>query len=614
MFAKLVRACVLLLLLLLSATVPAAAAAVDVYAGPGTSYDAMGTIDTNRIEKAVKIEGDWIEIETSGMRGYIPAAAVPTLCTDQVPRVVQTLSQNVTPYPQTILLNKDLRLFDEAIVCRSPAMPMAVIETLPAGTPVRLLSTEVDDYVTYGQIEVADAHGRWRGYVSLDDLLSHDNPLHDFDGVKQTNAIVHYEGHDYYSTTGMPPKGAVGKQWHIVEEVGLTHRKINVLAGVTAMIAANGLNDDVIQASGGGQSTSLYNAKTRRMENMNLASTKKVNGIAIADAAFSGLSSFAAGADQSTFYKVSLMKCDDERKIVIRTGKPFESNYAGKKLTLYELLTKRNPGSWFSHPDDEYLKRIYPELPKDHRYHMNLTYASDFSENPYGCYIFFDKNFKAYATTIIHSGTEFKIYDQSTFLFDMVPDLARCVIPLGDEDTQTLRTLLEENGFHLTDTETPETERTTPSATQAETPPVLPPRTETPAAQPARPVPQKTRSEREQERQQLSEQKLSELVGTYKGSYVPTQGETGLTLTVYKENGKYWALFDFYNLPGRSNSLTGNYLMKVSYNTYRDTYVLKGWKWLHHPGNYLYANLDGKLENGVLSGTSPWKFRVERIR
>lgn len=46
------------------------------------------------------------------------------------------------------------------------------------------------------------------------------------------------------------------------------------------------------------------------------------------------------------------------------------------------------------------------------------------------------------------------------------------------------------------------------------------------------------------------EQDLSQLVGVYEGSYFASQGETGLTLTVYEENGGYRALFDFYNLPG----------------------------------------------------------------
>ena len=54
------------------------------------------------------------------------------------------------------------------------------------------------------------------------------------------------------------------------------------------------------------------------------------------------------------------------------------------------------------------------------------------------------------------------------------------------------------------------------------------------------------------------------MVGVYEGSYFASQGETGLTLTVYEENGGYRALFDFYNLPGRTNAKEGSYTMDVT--------------------------------------------------
>lgn len=56
---------------------------------------------------------------------------------------------------------------------------------------------------------------------------------------------------------------------------------------------------------------------------------------------------------------------------------------------------------------------------------------------------------------------------------------------------------------------------------------------------------------------------LQDLVGVYQGSYFATQGETGLTLTVYEEAGTYRALFEFYNLPGCTNSEEGSYTMLV---------------------------------------------------
>ncbi len=36
---------------------------IDVYAGPGTDYTSMGTINKKYVKRAVKIENDWVEIE-----------------------------------------------------------------------------------------------------------------------------------------------------------------------------------------------------------------------------------------------------------------------------------------------------------------------------------------------------------------------------------------------------------------------------------------------------------------------------------------------------------------------------------------------------------------------
>lgn len=107
---------------------------------------------------------------------------------------------------------------------------------------------------------------------------------------------------------------------------------------------------------------------------------------------------------------------------------------------------------------------------------------------------------------------------------------------------------------------------------------------------------------------------LRQLVGTYQGSYFPPQGETGLTLTIFEENQKFKALFDFYNLLGKTNSKSGKYYMNVTFDKKREQYILNGYEWVERPDSYLFANLKGTLSNGVFSGVSPWKFSVQRIK
>ena len=105
---------------------------------------------------------------------------------------------------------------------------------------------------------------------------------------------------------------------------------------------------------------------------------------------------------------------------------------------------------------------------------------------------------------------------------------------------------------------------------------------------------------------------LQDLVGVYQGSYFATQGETGLTLTVYEENGTYQALFDFYNLPGRTNAKEGSYTMAVTV-TSQGTVRFTAEKWIEQPFGYMLLDLEGTLQDDVLSGQSPTPFSVTKV-
>lgn len=104
---------------------------------------------------------------------------------------------------------------------------------------------------------------------------------------------------------------------------------------------------------------------------------------------------------------------------------------------------------------------------------------------------------------------------------------------------------------------------------------------------------------------------LEDLVGVYEGSYFSSQGETGLTLTVYEENGGYRALFDFYNLPGRTNAKEGSYTMDVTV-TDQGTFRFEADQWVEKPFGYVLLDLEGTLQGEVLSGQSPTRFSVTR--
>lgn len=96
---------------------------------------------------------------------------------------------------------------------------------------------------------------------------------------------------------------------------------------------------------------------------------------------------------------------------------------------------------------------------------------------------------------------------------------------------------------------------------------------------------------------------LDKLIGKYVGSYTVTSNmKRGLTLTVYWQDGRYEAAFEFYGLPGRAKSEKGKYFMTISYDESKNAYLLDGFEWVDRPGNYVFADLIGTLDSNIFSG------------
>jgi hypothetical protein len=95
----------------------------------------------------------------------------------------------------------------------------------------------------------------------------------------------------------------------------------------------------------------------------------------------------------------------------------------------------------------------------------------------------------------------------------------------------------------------------------------------------------------------------NELVGVWKGSYGANQGETGLTLNVYKEGDVYKSIFHFYNLPSRTNATEGKYHMQVLYDKSTKIHYLRGYEWIERPGNYVFVDLEGTVAGNIFSGS-----------
>ena len=107
---------------------------------------------------------------------------------------------------------------------------------------------------------------------------------------------------------------------------------------------------------------------------------------------------------------------------------------------------------------------------------------------------------------------------------------------------------------------------------------------------------------------------MTDILGTYEGYYYANQGQTGVTLTVYREGDGVKAIFDFYNLPNRTNAQEGSFYMNVSYSN--GTYYFDAGEWIQRPSTYntvdiTGATLDGYVLQGNIDNRS-WVFYAEK--
>lgn len=98
---------------------------------------------------------------------------------------------------------------------------------------------------------------------------------------------------------------------------------------------------------------------------------------------------------------------------------------------------------------------------------------------------------------------------------------------------------------------------------------------------------------------------LADLVGIWEGSYMADQGETGMTLTIWEDNGNYKAIWHFFNLPGKTNAAEGSYYMRIFINYSTGKFNLVGHEWINRPGPaWGMMSLEGTVQGNVFTGNA----------
>ena len=421
-----------------------------IYAGPGTDYVSLGSIQTDEIEAYILEEGNWIEIDYGQGYGYVQEDSITDLDKTSLPYVSQMAVVGPTQRPYVLYFDDlTFALTDEVDVYSGADSDFGVRDTLEIGDKVTVLR-EVDGDGAAGPvnpfvlIEYDGEKGKSRGYALRNLLLDVDNPLRGFDEVKQNNSAFTYDGKTYYSTSAFP--NALDG-WASDYSESLTQIRFNFINAVTGAIASNDGSDTVLK-----NELWLYDAKANAAVKTDVSSSYKNVGDAFMNVV-GMINAAAAAGNESIALKVDLETCGDEGRMLIRGGTPFESSKAGKtNISLASLIAQSGSAMdvvTSADQADKMIRALCPEITGSEKCSMSMTFSDEFSDNPYGYYYIIGADGAAYAQLIIHPGTQFLVYQGTELIGDLAPRLSGTMMELDGETTDRILEVLAENGIKM---------------------------------------------------------------------------------------------------------------------------------------------------------------------
>lgn len=416
--------------------------ALEVYAGPGTDYVWLETIDESEIKECTHEENGWYEIAFGDRRGYIDKRQlIEELAQEEIPLLVHSPpDQNISTSKKIHCIDLYWNLPGEADVYTGPSPSHQKSTSLPAGTEVKLLqlvsaASSISALTGFYRIEYPVDTGLRRGYVQESVLMDWYNPLRDFDSVKANNAEIIYQGKSYYSSTGIVNPNQVPAGWKLEETFSLTHSEFNIWSGVTSLIAGNKLDEEDLTA----QKHWLYDTSEKRwIEGATASGDRRYTITKVGLEGLGLLNSFLEGLNQSYSFEVELQRYGAEGKIAILIGSPMDGA-AGKKATY--------SGEQVEH----FVRSYFPDIEDASGYKLDAEFAA-YSEKdiPYGYFLFFDTDLNAYLKPILRQNTRFKIYRDSETVQDITFMVANSVMKVEDEEQiDEILSLMAENGLTL---------------------------------------------------------------------------------------------------------------------------------------------------------------------
>lgn len=429
---------------------------IDIYSGPGDNYVKRGSINKDKIKSIIREDKGWYEVEyNNSIRGYIKKKMIDNVNTIRIPIAITKITQNVNNRNTILQINLDYKLTGDIDLYFAPKSNKLNKEGIKKGKTVKLINKEPGNFiVSYWQIEITTKKGKERAYVSERDLFNWDDPIRNFNDVKQKNALIIYNGEKYYSTTGAHIKGFLNN-WKLDKKLNLHTYKWDIMGGITSFIVGN--DSDISLQQNIYLPTLSAGKKNYHITYQNVDSNRAhiQSALNIFSLIFEGVPNFLSGAYSSLDLNVELQSYKNESKIVIRAGTPVDSNkYSGKTVGLNEIIVDFYGNSAIlksSEMEDQMIRSCFPELTGDKKYSMKLTFSKDCSDNPYGYYIIIGKDLKVYTQIIIHKGTSFVVYYDGKAILDAAFNISSYLGEVDESSANEILCLLEDNGFIFVD-------------------------------------------------------------------------------------------------------------------------------------------------------------------
>ena len=419
---------------------------VKLYAGPGEKYKFIAHLSDKNIKEYIKLENDWIEIEYIYGRAYVNKKEVKNIDISSIPYITRNITTSPKTGKEIYFFNIPYTTTNELKIYSSPQTNNRIIDKLDKGISITILQPNVEPdeklkFNNFSYIEYNCNGYLSRGYVKNRELQDLDNPLKNFDKIKKNNGEFIYKKESFFSSSGQ--KLSFNK-WKQIYSNNLVDKKFDYVQALTGALSGNTDYDPVKKI----ELLDTFHDKYVELD-INMGKLKQ-RGCIFLDL-LGMVNNFIEEGNKNLLIHVELEQYSKEGRIRILFGAPIEKGHAGQTIYLSTLIVNADHTKALgTHKKeaDEFCRSIYQSIKGEDKCDIRMKFSKNISNTQYGYNIIFDNKGNCYLNPIIHTGTEFKIYQKDKYIADIAPLIASLHIPLNKNDTMRIINLLAKNEIY----------------------------------------------------------------------------------------------------------------------------------------------------------------------